>query len=147
MTHSQIKTQKINLQKQSRQFTQQELDAVMLQNPNITCNGLELPTSKDFAKNRHFLKESLEAFQYCCAYLRLCKKTKTPCRDSLHSGYLKSHVETVMKIYVPSGAIVAAAECLGIKYYSNIKNTPFVKLYISSKLPFTLEQELVAREL
>ena len=142
--NSVVKNQKENLLKQSQQFTQQYLDGVMKQNPNLTRNGLELPSTEDYAANRQYLKDSLEAFQLCCAYLSLCKRSKTPCRESLHSGYLKGYVERLMGTYVPSGSIVAAAEAIGIKYYSDIAKTPYVKLYISSKLPFAYELECIA---
>lgn len=147
MNPSLIKQHQDNLLRLATQYTQQDLDSVMEQNELITSIGLEMKESGNYVSNRAELKESLEAFQLGCAYLSLCNKKKTPCSYDLHSGYLKSRVEYFMGTYVPSGAIVAAAECLGIKYWSNPKNTQYVRLYISKKLPFSVEMEHIAREL
>lgn len=147
MNPSLIKQQQNNLLLLATQYSQHDLDNVMAQNPMLTRNGLESQKSENYASNRAILKKSLKAFQLCCAYLSLCRRARRPCPDSLHSGILKNRVEYFTGTYIPSGAIVAAAECLGIKYKSDPMSTPYVWPHISSRLPFTMEMEMAARRL
>ena len=140
MTYSQINKVKENVLTRASEYTQAELDAVMAQNVNLTRNGIESTRSQNYASNRAELKESLKAFQMCCAYLSFCTRKKTPCKLSMHTGSLKSQIEYFTKVYIPSGALVAAADALGIKYKTFPEST-FVCLHISSKLPLSREME------
>ena len=123
-------------------YTQHDLDKVLKQNPKITRDGYELPSSKTYATNRDGLKNSLRPFQICCAVLSECYRTDMP--NKMHSGQLKERIEYFMQAgYIPSGAVVAAAAHLGIKIVAD-KETPFVTLYMDS-FPITRELEYAAR--
>lgn len=140
---NQLQLQQIieNMRRLSQEFSHRDFENVISQNPNLTVHGLYLPHSKSFTEDRKELSKYLQEFQYCCAYLSLFQRSKRPCKEAFHSGYLKHHIERLMKSYVPSGCIVAACDCLGIKYWSDPKNTPYVKPYIKSELPVPVEVE------
>ena len=144
MTPSQIKQQQENLVRLSLQYTQQDLDAVMKQHPEITCNGIETRKSHNYESNRDYLKNSLKAFQYCCAFLSLCTKSNRTNWNYANNDHLKHLVEIFTHTPIPSGAIVAAAEVIGIKYKPD-SDTCYVSLYINRNLPITEEMEYVAR--
>ena len=144
MTNSQIKQQQDNLLILSQQYTQDDLDTVMKQHLEITCNGIESRRSNNYESNRAYLKNSLKAFQLCCAFLSLCKKSKRSSWDFTNNNYLKHRVEHFMRTPIPSGAIVAASEVIGIKYKSD-SDTCYVSLYINRNLPITEEMEYAAR--
>jgi len=114
MTPSQIKQQQDNLLRLSQLYTQQDLDEVMKQHPEITCNGIESRRSNNYESNRVYLRNSLKAFQLCCAFLSLCKRSKRASWDFTNNNYLKHRVEHFMHTPIPSGAIVASAEVVGI---------------------------------
>ena len=145
MTPSQIKQQQQNLLRLSQQFTQDDLDTVMKQHPEITCNGIESRRSNNYESNRAYLRNSLKAFQLCCAFLSLCKRSKRASWDFTNNNYLKHRVEHFMRTPIPSGAIVAAAEVIGIRYKLVSEDTCYVSLYIDKNLPITEEMEYAAR--
>ena len=144
MNESFIKQQRLNLLRLANNYSQRDLDMVMAQNPNLSYFGLELPSSQDYAFNRNELKKSLKAFQLCCAFLSLCKKSKTVNVKITNNNYLKHRVEHFMKTPIPAGSIVAAADLIGIMYNSDVAKTPYVALYIKKDLPITQEMEFAS---
>ena len=61
----------------SIQYTQDQLDKVMQDYPDLTSNGFESSKSKDFDKDREELRNDLAGFQAACVYLSRVNKTKS----------------------------------------------------------------------
>jgi len=133
----------------STEYTQADLDKVLENNPNLTSNVLESRKSHTFNEHREYLKKSLKAFQLCCAFLSLCKKSTKASLVYTNTNLLKHRLQHFIgnDNYIPAGAIVAAADHLGIKYNADVTDNPCVCLYIKSELPITQEMEFIAREL
>jgi hypothetical protein len=137
LTNSQIKQQQENLKHLAAQYTQQELDMVLLQNKDITYAGIQSRNHPIYAKCREDLKAALKEFQLACAFLSQCKRTKAINYKNSNSYWLKHKLERFIGTYIANGSIIAAATCLGIKYVADKSNPMNVWLAISKDLPVT----------
>jgi hypothetical protein len=111
----------------SIQYTQDQLDKVMQDYPDLTSNGFE---SSD--KNREELKNDLAGFQAACVYLTYMKKTPEINMDISSYGY-KHRVEDMGYHYVYNGSFIAAAIHMGFKIDTRT-DTPNAAFNISDPL-------------
>ena len=137
MNPSEIKQQQDNLIRLSKLYPQQDLDMVLLQNKDITYAGIQSRNHPLYAKCREDLKAALKEFQLACAYLSLCKRSKSINKNNSLSYWQKHRLEKFIGIYIANGSIIAAATCLGIKYAADKSNPMNVWLAISKDLPIT----------
>lgn len=144
MTSEYIKQKQHEMLELSKDYTKEDLDRVLLKNAFLTCDGIESPESKNYLSNRESLRESLKAFQLCCAFLSLCTRSKRVNYRFTNSNYLKHRIEHFMQAYIPSGAIAAAADYLGIRYKTLFKSSEYVVLFIKTCFPITEEMEYAA---
>lgn len=147
MTPSQIKQQQENLIRLSKQYTQQDLDMVLLQNKEITYAGIQSSNHPLYAKCREDLKAAIKEFQLACAYLSLCKRSKSINKNNSLSYWQKHRLEKFIGTYIANGSIIAAATCLGIKYVADKSNPMNIWLAISKDLPITDEMNEMAMEM
>ena len=103
MTPSQIKQQQENLKRLAAQYTQQDLDMVLLQNQDITYAGIQSRNNPLYAKCREDLKAALKEFQLACAFLSQCKRTKAINYKNACSYSLKHKLERFIGIYIANG--------------------------------------------
>ena len=141
MNPSEIKQQQDNLLRLAKQYTQQDLDMVLLQNKDITYAGIQSRNHPLYAKCREDLKAALKEFQLACAFLSQCKRTKAINYKNSNSYWRKHRLERFIGTYIANGSIIAAAACLGIKYEVDGTN---VWLAISKELPITDEMNEMA---
>jgi len=100
-------------------MTNPELDAIMLEYPDLTAQGFG---GDDFASERQVLAGSGEAFEACCRWLSARKHTEHPNRKIGRSSRIKHMIErsyqraTGQNLYIPEGALIAAALMMGLPY-------------------------------
>ena len=111
----------------SIQYTQDQLDKVMQDYPDLTSNGFE---SSD--KNREELRNDLAGFQAACVYLSYMKKTKSIDMAVSSYGY-KHRVEDMGYPYLYNGTFIAAAIHMGFKIDTR-SDTPNAAFNISDPL-------------
>ena len=148
MNPSEIKQAQDHLYRLSKLYTQQDLDLVMQQNQNITSFGLSHPSHPRYVQERVDLKNSLVEFQLACAFLSNCKRTKAINYKNSLSYWLKHRLEGFIRPqYISNGAIIVAADCLGIKYVEDRSNPSNVWLAISKDIPITDDMNEMARSM
>ena len=111
----------------SIQYTQDQLDKVMQDYPDLTSNGFE---SSD--KNREELRNDLAGFQAACVYLSRVNKTKSINMAVSSYGY-KHRVEDMGYPYLYNGTFIAAAIHMGFKIDTRT-DTPNAAFNISDPL-------------
>ncbi len=116
----------------SIQYTQEHLDKVMQDYPDLTSNGFESSKSKDFEKNREELRNDLAGFQAACVYLSRVNKTKSINMAVSSYGY-KHRVENMGYPYLFNGTFIAAAIHMGFKIDTRL-DTPNAAFNISDPL-------------
>jgi len=147
MNPSEIKQQQDNLLRLAKQFTQLDLDIVLLQNQDITYAGIQSRNHPLYAKCRVDLQAALKEFQLECAYLSQCKRSKSINKKNSLSYWQKHRLEKFIGTYIANGSIIAAATCLGIKYVADKSNPMNIWLAISKDLPITDEMNEMAMEM
>ena len=111
----------------SIQYTQDQLDKVIQDYPDLTSNGFE---SSD--KNREELRNDLAGFQAACVYLSRVNKTKSINKAVSSYGY-KHRVEEMGYPYLLNGTFIAAAIHMGFKIDTRM-DTPNAAFNISDPL-------------
>lgn len=111
----------------SIQYTQDQLDKVMQDYPDLTSNGFE---SSD--KNREELRNDLAGFQAACVYLSRVNKTKSINMAVSSYGY-KHRVEDMGYPYLYNGTFIAAAIHMDFKIDTR-PDTPNAAFNISDPL-------------
>ena len=119
-------------------MTLTDLEKVMSDHPDLTQHGFGVEPGKDFETERAALPKHIDACNACVEWLSLCHQT-AGIRPSAGDSYsLKHNVERWYKIrynghlYVPTGALIAAAYFLGLK----TRRTNKMDVYLNiSKLP------------
>ncbi|MBI2417629.1 MAG: hypothetical protein HYV28_06940 [Ignavibacteriales bacterium] len=136
MNESQVKQIRDNIKRLAQEFSHRDLDNIMLQNPSITSAGITSLKHESYTEWRAQLQQAFPEFQLACAFLSLCKRTKSVNHKNALSYWQKHKLERFMGTYIPNGAIIAAAACLGLKYEVDGAN---VWLAIHKNLPITDE--------
>jgi len=121
-------------------LTNPDLNAIMLRYPNLTAQGFGISNmwGEDFNSERQDLANADEAFEACVRWLNARKHTELPNRKIGHSYRIKHIIErsyqraTDQSLYIPEGALVAAALSLYIPYMKARGRTS-VYLGISSR--------------
>jgi len=119
----------------SIQYTQDQLDKVIQDYPDLTSNGFESSKSKEFEKNRQDreeLRNDLAGFQAACVYLSRVNKTKSINKAVSSYGY-KHRVEEMGYPYLLNGTFIAAAIHMGFKIDTRM-DTPNAAFNISDPL-------------
>jgi hypothetical protein len=86
---------------------------VMLRHPDLTVDGLGGDRRPDFEGRRVELVAYVDEFERAVAWLHQVPKRQTPNRVAGHSYGLKHVVQAWAGIYIPNGAMIAAAAHLG----------------------------------
>ena len=116
----------------SIQYTQDQLDKVMQDYPDLTSNGFESFKSKDFDKNHEELRNDLAGFQAACVYLTYMKRIPEINMAVSSYGY-KHRVEDMGYPYLYNGTFIAAAIHMGFKIDTR-PDTPNAAFNISDPL-------------
>ena len=114
----------------SIQYTQEQLDKVMQDYPDLTSNGFE--SSDKYRQDREELRNDLAGFQAACVYLSRVNKTKSINMAVSSYGY-KHRVEDMGYPYLFNGTFIAAALHMGFKIDTR-PDTPNAAFNISDSL-------------
>jgi len=93
---------------------------------------------EEINREKDFLKECFEEFQFSCDFLSKCKKRKTP-NEKMGSYKLKHFVEKWADMYISNGAFIAAVIHCQIPY-KKYNDSPNISVAISSRCSFYKEQ-------
>ena len=94
-------------------YTQENLDRILKNYPNLTYSGFENSGAIDYAESRNRLADALKEFQFCCVHFTFYSKTKSTYKRQF-SHYYKIEVEHIVKSYIAEGSVIAAALHMGL---------------------------------
>jgi hypothetical protein len=132
---------------------QTALDAAMEQEPDLTSWGLAGPflcTRNDIGrakivKDRDELRNSLEMFQVCCEFLRLCRRRKTINTTLGPSSLLIGYVRSWSRLPIIHGSFIAALIHMGVRIERMVGDHG-VGMALATPLPWYPFQSLPIKE-
>ena len=94
-------------------YTQENLDRILKNFPNLTYSGFENLGAIDYAESRNRLADALQEFQFCCVHFTFYSKTKSTYKGQFSHHY-KIEVEHIVNSYIAEGSVIAAALHMGL---------------------------------